>query len=71
MANMAQTGINNAIASGRGVKQMSSAMSRYANSHILRYFTDDLAESSTLTFYQTMMFASMRIGVTGLMGGSL
>ena len=71
MANMAQTGINNAIASGRGVKQMSSAMSRYVDPHILRYFTDDLAESSTLNFYQTMMFASMRIGVTGLMGGSL
>ena len=71
MANMAQTGINNAIASGRGVKQMSSAMSRYANSHILRYFTDDLAENSSLTFYQSMMFASWRTGFNGIFGGSL
>lgn len=71
IATQAQARINAAIASNCGVKQVSSAMSKYANKHILRYFADDLAENGILTFYQNMMFASWRTGLEGLLGGSL
>ena len=71
IATQAQTRINAAIASNCGVKQVSSAMSKYANKHILRYFADEFAENGILTFYQTMMFASWGTGLEGLLGGSL
>ena len=68
LADMAHTGVMNAVAAKSGVKQATAAMSRYANPVITKYFADTIIDDSMMNYYQTLLWASSKRGWEEIFG---
>lgn len=68
LADMAHTGVLNAVSAKSGVKQATAAMSRYANPAITKYFADTIIDDAMMNYYQTLLWASLKRGLEGIFG---